>query len=274
MYLHTTTIGEGRRPVVFLHGLFGQGKNFTSIARALQSEVTSVLVDLPNHGRSPWTSRFGYDLMADDLLQTIRTVTRQHPYPGGVVLLGHSMGGKVAMRFALEHPELVMGLLVVDISPGLSANVSTGFGDLVKPMRELDLKRLTSRGQADELLAPAIPDPVVRGFLLQNLHFDHGRASHPTLHRHWRWQVNLQLLGDNLATLADWPDPGPARYDGPVMWVAGEHSDYVTEAAEPTMRRLFPHTRKIIVKHAGHWVHADAPETFVGVLRCFLSLLD
>ncbi|MGY4720414.1 alpha/beta fold hydrolase [Naumannella huperziae] len=255
MSLATTTVGAGEPDVAFAHGLFGQGKNWTQIAKALTPGHTSLLVDMPDHGRSPWTELVDYPGYADLVAETLA------PH-APLDLVGHSMGGKIAMQVALRRPELVRRLVVVDIAPadyrGLSA-----FGDYVAAMRAIDLAALPDREAADEALRDGVPDPVVRGFLLQNLR----RASAP---ENWRWQMNLGLLGDQLDRLGEWPATD-ATFDGPVLWVAGAESDYVRPEHREAMRALFPRVRSVRVKGAGHWVHSEQPDAFVRTLRAFLD---
>lgn len=263
--LHTTRVGDDGERVVFLHGLFGQGKNFTQAAKALQPQFQSLLVDLPNHGRSGWTDRFDYAEAADAVAATVRA---SYATDGRVHLVGHSMGGKTAMVLALRHPDLVDRLVVVDISPsptrdsGDDTGRGTGeFEHLLGALASVDLAAVTRRGEADELLVEKIPNPTTRGFLLQNLRQgDDG----------YRWQANLDLLRRDLGVIGDWPATDEV-FDRPVLWMAGEHSDYVGEADEDRMRRLFPRTRLLTVKGAGHWVHSEKPEAFVSALRVFLS---
>lgn len=255
MSLHHTVVGDGDASVVFIHGLFGQGKNFTSAANSIGDIATCWLVDQPNHGKSSWSVGFSLDeqaaVVADWLAQHI-------PTPAAVV--GHSLGGKVAMRLALQHPDLVARLMVVDTAPSTNGATSK-FAHLVSAMRSIDLPTLNSRSEADKQLAPMIPDAGVRGFLLQNLK----RAS-----GHWAWNANLDLLGDNLHVVAGWPQVS-ASWDGPTWWVAGGKSDYVRPEDMPAMKTLFPRVVSVTLKNAGHWVHADEPRAFTEILRRFLA---
>ncbi len=251
-----TQVGEGGEQVVFLHGLFGQGRNFTQIAKALRPELSSLLVDLPNHGRSAWTQSADYLEVADALARWLREL------PGPAVrrhLVGHSMGGKVAMVLAVRHPDLVDRLVVVDIAPAISEG-SEEFEHLLSSLAALDLSRLTSRAEAGRLLEPAIGDERVRGFLLQNLRSVPGG---------WHWQANLELLRRELAVIGGFPEL-EGRFDRPTLWVAGERSGYVQPAHSEPMRRLFPRTTAMTIKDAGHWVHSEQPEAFVQALRVFL----
>ena len=250
MSLHRTELGTSGSRVVFCHGLFGQGKNWTQAAKSLSTDHRVLLLDMPNHGRSPWTERFDYlelaDLVADE----------------PVALVGHSMGGKIAMCLALRHPDLVERLVVVDVAP-VAYPSGREFVGYIETMRGLDLSSLERRDQADEALREAVPNTVVRSFLLQNLRrTDDG----------WHWQLNLDLLGGSMDGLTGWPgdELGEASYDGPVLWIGGARSDYIDDAHAPEMDRRFPRNRRVLVKDAGHWVHSEQPEVFLEVVRRFL----
>ena len=254
--LYSTTLGEQGSWVVFCHGLFGQGKNWTQIAKALSPDHRVLLLDMPNHGRSPWTESFDYVELAD--------MVAAHLEPEGpVALVGHSMGGKIAMCLALRHPGVVERLVVVDVAPVTYAS-GREFVGYIETMRGMDLTALERREQAEEALREAVPNPVVRGFLLQNLRrTDDG----------WHWQVNLELLGEHMAGLVGWPGDrlGEASYDGPVLWVGGARSDYISDEHADEMDRRFPRNRRVLIKGAGHWVHSEQPEVFVEVLRRFVD---
>ncbi len=265
MALFTQLIGNGRPDVVFLHGLFGRGKNWAGIARTLAGQDhASVLFDLPNHGRSHWTDTFDYPAMADEVADELRL---RLGTAAAVTLVGHSMGGKVAMLLALQHPELVRRLVVVDIAPDISYQVRTSV-PLVKAMRDLDLTGLASRGAAERALAAEVDDPAVRQFLLQNL--KHTRT--PDDRNGWTWELNLGLLGDHLDDVAAWPGVADGlSYDGPVLWVGGAESPYIRPEHHDRMRQLFPRVRLVWVPGAGHWVHADAPAELTAEIVGFLD---
>ena len=253
--IHATEVGDTGPRVVFLHGLFGQGRNFTQIAKALVPDLRSVLVDLPNHGRSAWTDSLAYDEIADTVATWLRSTYDGEP----AHVVGHSMGGKVAMALALRHPELVDRLVVADISPTSSEGAGE-FEHLLDSLAGLDLPTLARRSDADERLSSLIEDPRVRGFLLQNLRStDDGFA----------WQANLALLRRELGVIGGWPEV-TGSFEHPVLWLAGERSDYIRPEHEPTMRALFPRTRLATIKGAGHWVHSEQPEAFVSALKVFL----
>ncbi|WP_151523403.1 alpha/beta fold hydrolase [Serinicoccus kebangsaanensis] len=257
--LAQTVIGEGEgRPVVFCHGLLGRGRNFTGIAKALQPEFRCVLLDMPDHGRSPWTDRIDYATAADLLVQQLRVLAVDGP----VHLVGHSMGGKTAMTAALAAPDLVDRLVVVDISPTGSGEVSQ-FEHLLSALLELDLGAITSHGQADRMLATAVDSPALRGFLLQNLRRDPATQA-------FGWQPNLEVLLRDLDVVTGDIPHQDRTFEGPVLWIAGGDSPYIATEHEGPMRALFPRTVQVTVKGAGHWVHSEQPDAFTATLRHFL----
>jgi pimeloyl-ACP methyl ester carboxylesterase len=250
-------LGDHGSPIVFCHGLFGQGKNWTQIGKALAGDHRVTLLDLPHHGRSPWAARFDYLAIADSVAGAL---SGDDP----VTLVGHSMGGKVAMLVALRHPSLVERLCVVDVSP-VDYGAGSEFAAYIEAMQGLDLSALKQRAEADAALVDAVPHPTVRGFLLQNLRRE-GDG--------WRWQVNLDVLGSELAKVSGWPEDeldGVSPYPGPVLWMSGARSRYVEDDYVAVMDRWFPRNRRVVVKDAGHWVHSEQPEVFVEVLRRFVD---
>lgn len=257
--VHTTRIPGDGRTVVFLHGLFGQGRNFASIAKSLTPRYDVLLVDLPNHGASAWTQTVDYVAMADSVADAIREESGGEP----VALVGHSMGGKVAMVVALRHPDLVAELVVVDIAPDASEGASE-FAYLLESLAKIDLTAVGRRSDADAALAEMVHSATLRGFLLQNLQRVDGR---------WSWKANLDLLRRELPAVGEFPaglEKSP--YPGPVLWMAGADSEYIKpERHADQMRALFPRVRRIVIKGAGHWVHAEQPETFLAALRRFLD---
>lgn len=255
--LHTTAYGDDGPLVVFCHGLFGQGRNWTQIAKALADDHRVLLADMPHHGRSPGGDRFDYLEISD---RVAGLLSADDP----AALVGHSMGGKIAMLVALRHPELVERLCVVDVSP-VAYHHTDEFAGYIAGMQALDLASLERRADADAALSEAVPHPTVRAFLLQNLR--RGDDS-------WSWQLDLDVLGEHLGELGGWPGDqlaGVAPYDGPVLWLAGARSDYVRDEYAGAMDELFPRNRRATIKDAGHWVHSEQPRVFVEVLRRFLG---
>ncbi len=256
LMLESRTVGQGPA-LVMLHGLLGQGKNLATAAAGLAARGRTVTTyDLPNHGRSSWTERLSFQDMAEVVAG---------PLSGPVDLLGHSMGGKVAMVLALTRPELVRSLVVVDIAPTSTLGaVTAGESEHerhLRVMRALDLSAVASRADADAALAKEIHSARVRGFLLQNL----ARAGDG-----WAWRANLDVLARDLEALAGFPEVG-SPYEGPTLFLAGGDSDYVTDDSREDRGRLFPSARLVRLKGVGHWVHSEAPELFVEAVDRFLT---
>ena len=272
--LAARTIGDAGPRVAFVHGLFGQGRNWTTIAKGLADRHRVTLLDLPNHGHSPWTDRVDYLDMANMVAAEFES------YGEPVTLVGHSMGGKVAMTLALRRPELLRGLVVVDIAPveyplfgGRTDDPdeeASPFADYIAAMRAIDLDGLTGRQEADDALRAAVPSRMVRGFLLQSLVREGTGAD-----GRWRWRLNLELLERDLELLRGFPEPDAgAHYDGPVLWIAGANSHYVLARDRARMDELFPSTRLVRIKNAGHWVHSEQPAIFLETVRRFLDTVE
>ena len=242
--------GEGP-PVVLLHGLFGSARNLGAVQRALSSRHRVIAMDLRNHGASPHAAGMDYATQAADVRQTMQA----HGVPAAAVV-GHSMGGKTAMRLALDTPAVVSALAVADIAP---VPYPPHFRDYAETMR--GVPGGVSRAAADALLAGVVEDPGVRGFLLQNLRPGETPA----------WRIGLDNIAEALPDIEGWETPTEARYDGPVLIVAGDRSDYVQAEHRGAIRTLFPRARFVKVRNAGHWMHADNLPGFVSVLDAFLS---
>jgi esterase len=247
--------GESGPPVVILHGLLGSARNWSTFAKELAGTRRVFALDLRNHGSSPWADQMTYAQMAED----VRAFMARQGLPTAAVV-GHSMGGKVAMCLALAHGQQVERLVVVDVAP---VAYQRSFNAYVEAMRALDLSGISRRSEADALLAEQISDAGVRGFLLQNLiSTDDGLA----------WRVPLQALAYNMPELVGFPDLRDAgQYGGPTLFVTGDRSDYVRPEHHAEIRRLFPHAQFAMIPNAGHWVHAEAPEQFLEVVGAFLG---
>jgi pimeloyl-ACP methyl ester carboxylesterase len=254
--LHALNSGttDGRPPLVLLHGLFGQARNFGAVQRAVSPQRRVIALDLRNHGDSPHAAAMDYDTMAADVAQTLAAL-------GALpcALVGHSMGGKVAMRVALTSPEVVARLLVSDIAPVVYDVASA---DYAAAMAALPLTQGLTRAAADAFLAETVPEKSVRAFLLQNLTF----GEQP------RWRIGLAEIVAAMPDIGGWPPlPDGARYDGPTVFVSGALSHYIRPEHRGLIRGWFPTARFVAVKDAGHWVHADNPAGFMGVLEAFLG---
>ncbi len=246
--------GDGRT-LVLLHGLFGSSSNWTGIARQLSDRFHVVVPDLRNHGRSPHAVGVGYPEMSGDLIELLDQLQLD-----SVSLIGHSMGGKVAMWTALHARDRVDQLVVVDMAP---VSYEHGFEEVLAPLRALPLAEVRDRRDADARLSAALPSPALRGFLLQNLQSEAGR---------WRWRLNLEALSEGVSNIVSFPEPRPnAQFLGKTLFLYGGESDYVRPQHQAAIRRLFPYARLRAVPGAGHWVYADQPAEFVQAVRAFLA---
>jgi esterase len=253
MHLFSKILGHGE-PIVILHGFFGSLNNWNTLGRNLGEEYRVYLVDQRNHGRSPHDTVHTYEAMAGDLFEFYG----EHGI-SSAFLIGHSMGGKTAMEFALAHPGAVRKLVVVDMAP--RATVAR-HDDILAALTSLQLERFASRESINEALKERLPDQTVREFLLTNLKREEdGRYS---------WKMNLDALQRNYGEINR--GIGNGRYfDGPVLFLKGGESQYFTDDDMPAVKALFPRAELRSIQGAGHWVHAEAPDAFLRIVREFIS---
>jgi pimeloyl-ACP methyl ester carboxylesterase len=240
-------------PVVLLHGLFGMARNLGFVQRALAQRYRVVGLDLRNHGDSPHAAGMDYDTMADDVAETL-----QSRDIAAAAVIGHSMGGKTAMRLALRHPWAVGRLLVADIAPVAYAPRNQ---PVVDALWSVPLAPGLTRAAADAALAATLPDAALRSFLLQNVVF--GAAP--------RWRIGLDEIAAALPALEGWDDPAGRTWAGPTLFVAGANSAFILAEHRPAIRALFPAARIVTMKRAGHWLHVDNPNAFLAIVEAFLT---
>ncbi len=245
-------------PILLIHGLFGSAVNWHTIVGRLHTLLGAdrrlIVPDLRNHGQSPHDPILSYEAMAEDLIGLLDQLGIAR-----AALVGHSLGGKVAMWLALNRPERVAALAVVDIAP---VTYPARFGREIAALQKLDLRTLDSRRDADARLVAAIPGAMMRGFLLQNLRKTEAG---------WGWRFNLAALPGAMAGLGTFPNAQGRQFPGPTAFIHGGNSDYVTAAQLPLIRTLFPHAELIAIPGAGHWVHADQPEACARALADVLA---
>ena len=249
--LAATDVGAGP-PVVLLHGLFGAAQNWGTIQAALAPDHRVIALDLRNHGASPHAAAMGYADMAADVAETLAALG----VPRAAVL-GHSMGGKVAMMLALSEPAMVERLVVADIAP---VTYPPHLRGVVAAMQALAVAPGLTRRAADAALAATIPEAGLRAFLLQNLRFDAAPA----------WRIGLAQIAAAMPEIEDFAPPD-AQYAGPVLFLAGARSDYIRPDHADAIAALFPAARHAVVADAGHWLHAENPAGFLDALRPFLE---
>lgn len=254
MQLAATVYGEerGHPPLLIAHGLFGSARNWSAIGKRLALGRRVVVVDMRNHGDSPWSATHDYAAMAADLAETIAG------QGGRADVLGHSMGGKAVMALALAAPERVARLIVADIAPVAYRHSQLPY---VRAMQAVDLAGVGRRSEADAALAAEVPEPGLRAFLLQSLGFGAAGAA---------WKLNLAALAAEMPRIMDFPPVG-GSFPGPALFLTGATSDYVRPEHWPRIRALFPAARHEALPGAGHWLHADAPGPFIAAVTRFLD---
>jgi esterase len=247
-------VGSGS-PLLLLHGLFGSSTNWRSIARTLGAEYRVVAVDLRNHGASPWAGTMGYDEMAADVAALIDRLGLEAP-----TILGHSMGGKVAMTLALTDAAHVGRLIVVDIAP---VTYGDRFSPHVDAMLAAAPDEAKTRDEIKQKLAATVTDERVVAFLMTNL----VRRSGPDGDG-YAWRINLDAIQAGMTDISAFPAAlDGLTYDGPVTVIDGEQSTYITDEGRERFRAHFPQARFETVASAGHWLHADQPVAFVAAVR-------
>ena len=253
MKLYYRETGQGE-PIIILHGLFGAGDNWLSVARLLEEEYRIILPDARNHGQSPHSNEFTYSAMASDLAELLDELGLEKAY-----FVGHSMGGKAVMNFAVAYPERVKQLVVVDIAPRF---YPVHHQTILKAYSSIDLQSLKSRGDADKAMAEYVRDLGTRQFLLKNLtRTDDGG---------FEWKLNLPVVRDQIENIGE-ALPEGSRFDKPTLFIGGSNSDYIRPEDEGLIKEHFPQARIETITGAGHWVHAEKPDEVVELIKGFIS---
>jgi pimeloyl-ACP methyl ester carboxylesterase len=252
--LHYNISGRGDA-VIILHGLFGSSRNWQSAARILAEDFQVITPDLRNHGQSFHTASMTYQEMAEDIVRLLDDLSLAK-----TVLIGHSMGGKVAMVNALLHTHRIEKLAVLDIAP---VSYEHRYGKLFQAMYNLPLDRIRNRSEAEEILDRQINDIFLTRFLLQNLvRSDNG----------FEWRINLPAIQENIEKISTFPEPGNAGvFDNPVLFLGGENSHFIQPVHRETIRRFFPQAEIEYIENAGHMLHIEQPDKTVSKLRKFLE---
>ena len=246
-------MGQGT-PLVIMHGLFGLSDNWQTLAKYFSQKYHVYLLDLRNHGRSPHSHEFHYDVMVEDLREFITDHQLQD-----AVIMGHSMGGKVAMNFALAYPALVSKLIVVDIAP---RPYPVHHQQMIDGLNTIDIASMSSRNEAETALTVHVPEPDVRLFLLKNLY----RKEDNT----FGWRMNLPVIERNIEEVGR-ETTSDAPFNKPTLFIKGGNSRYIQEKDMAAIQRLFPQSQVEVIEAAGHWVHAEAPEKFYQTVVNFIG---
>jgi len=241
-------------PLIILHGLFGASDNWISIGKMLAERYEVFIPDQRNHGRSFKSNDFNYEVMVKDLLKFISINGITNPS-----IMGHSMGGKVAMKFAIDHTEKLNKLIVVDIAPKY---YPVSHQQILAGMLSLNLNAISSRKEADQVLAKYVIQHQIRQFLLKNLT--------RTTDGKFEWKINLGVINDNIEVIGREIDPGE-KFDGATLFIDGDDSDYIREEDHALIAAMFPNSKIENIANAGHWIHAEQPQKFSQVVLDFLS---
>ncbi|KAI8373977.1 Alpha/Beta hydrolase protein [Choanephora cucurbitarum] len=248
-------------PLLICHGLFGSKKNWSSLAKAFSSRLSRDVytIDLRNHGDSPHSEEHTYEAMTTDLVEFISKHNLKAP-----ILLGHSMGGKAVMATALQHPEMVSKLVVVDMPP-VAMTLSRNFATYVDAMKEIEAANVSKQSEADKILAKYESNVGIRMFLLTNL-----RRSDNNV---FQFRVPYEILGRSLPSIGAFDIPSHLSYPKPTLFIAGGKSPYRIPLEEQSewINQLFPQSRLEVVEQAGHWVHAEKPDTVLSSVTQFIN---
>ncbi|MBF0196133.1 MAG: alpha/beta fold hydrolase [Planctomycetes bacterium] len=238
--------------VIFLHGLFASSKNWQSVVKRTDHSFRLLNVDLPNHGNSPHIADVSYAkaMTALDWLYEKENLSQ-------ATLVGHSMGGKLAMLYALNKGHRVTSLIIEDIAP---RPYEVRFSHILQAMKDLDLSACTKRKEVDDLMKEYIPDAIMRMFVMTNLVYREGA---------YRWRINVPALYGSASHLVGFPCE-EGSYEGPALFINGENSDYISKGDDAVVRRFFPQAHIKTISDVGHWVHAEAHEEFSALLNEFL----
>lgn len=255
MKLNFRKLAETGQSLIILHGLFGMSDNWLTISKEFAKNNVVYLLDLRNHGQSPKSDEFSYQLMVNDLAEFIFDHKIEKP-----ILMGHSMGGKVAMQFAVNNKEKFDKLIVVDIAPRFYLVHHT---HLLQGMHAIDLKKLESRTEANEILMRFEESEVVRQFILKNLYRNNELG-------HFDWKINLPVLTHEIANIGEEITTNKAIVNKS-LFINGSESSYITETDKIDILKIFPNTIFETIAGAGHWVQADKPVEFVETVNKFIT---
>jgi len=255
MKLFHRKYGEGQ-PLIILHGLFGISDNWVTIGRRLAEKFEVYILDQRNHGQSPHSDVFNYYSMVDDLYEFIENHQLFNP-----IIIGHSMGGKVAMNFALEHPSKVSKLIIVDMSVRKYSARQMHL-NIIEAMNTIDLTQIDSREEAGAILSEYIKSERIKLFVLKNLyHINNNR---------YGWRINLKGISDNLENVFE-GIKSSMTFDQPALFIKGGLSDYIQAEDYELIKTIFPLAEFETIKNASHWIHAEKPNELCALFSKFLK---
>ena len=252
--LYSRKVGENGPDFVVLHGLFGSGKNWRSFAGSLEEDFQVWTLDARNHGDSPHADSMSYQQMAEDVVRFFDGNELEN-----VILLGHSMGGKTAMQLALQFPDRIAALIVVDIAPVCYDHQQKQL-KLIEAMQGLHLEAEMSRSDIEKKLALKIPEKRLLSFLMTNLYRQNGQ---------FQWRIGLEQIAAGMPYLLNYPEVNSV-FEGPVQFIGGENSAYLKFEYHALIRKKFPESRITMLKNCGHWLHVEQPAAFQKTVNEFL----
>jgi len=262
MELFFRKYGENKPPLIIVHGLYGASDNWVTHGKILSEYFEVYILDQRNHGNSPHSVEHNYNVMANDIFEFMKSQNIDK-----AVLLGHSMGGKTVMTFAGRYPEKVSALIVVDISP--AKYFINSFSDIkvekhkkiIEALNDKAILQAKSRNEADKICEKYIEEPLTRAFILKNL---------KRVENAFKWKLNVNVITQNIENILSDIVLENDISGFPTLFIKAENSDYITEKDIDVINTIFPTAEIVIIKNAGHWVHAEQPKEFLETVVSFV----
>lgn len=252
MKLFYKQLGEGK-PIIIIHGLFGSSDNWLTISKRLSEHYKIYLPDIRNHGLSPHSDDHNYQLMVNDIVEFINEHKIDKP-----VIIGHSMGGKIAMKLAIDYPDLIDKIIIVDIAPKMYQHEHK---DYIETLLSINLNNVKSRDEVEKRLIDKIPDRGVRLFLLKNLYRKDDMS--------FGWRINLESIYRNIREIEGYTTDSTSNIKA--LFLQGELSKYIKDSDYSLIKSVFPNSEIIKIENAGHWLHAEKPTEVYDAMANFLK---
>ncbi len=270
MILHSTSFDQedlehDRKPLIIIHGLFGEGSNWKALAKRLAMHRQVITLDLPNHGHSLHVRLITFELMVNALVETLDSM-----YIESAHILGHSMGGKVSMLLALQHPRRVASLMAADIAP---RTYERKHAKIFEGLQAVTDAKVDSRKEADDILSEYEDNSMIRAFLLKSLL--PSASSQSETEGRYRWKFNREGIYRQYDHLRSWVGTiSPLQYQGPTLFLRSETGNYFSDEDEATVAGYFPQYRLQCMLGTGHWLHAEKPDEFCTIIQDFIQSIE
>lgn len=266
MKLFYRKLGKGK-PLFILHGLFGLSDNWNTVGKILAENFSVYLIDLRNHGNSPHSDEWTYPAMAEDIKELMDDGNTSHinhhtstiTHQPSAILLGHSLGGKVAMQFASMYPEKLEKLIVADMAP---KNYSGNSFEFAEKLLAINLQEIKTRKEAEEKLSSFIHEKSELQLMQKNIYWDEQNKL--------AWKFNLKVISENINKIKNTFNLGEKKINTPTLFIRGEKSNYILDSDIPEIKKIFPDSKFETIADTGHWVHADKPNEFAEAVKNFL----